>query len=53
MYACTKIFLCSDNEIRECVFLSLDKRFNPHLVQAERLTTLFVAMHDGVSGLII
>ena len=38
-----------DDEIRECVFLSLDKRFDPHLAQAENLTTLFVAVHDGVS----
>ena len=39
----------ADDEIRECVFLSLDERFDPHLAQAESLTTLFVAMHDGVS----
>lgn len=38
----------TDDEIRECVFLSLDQRFDPHLAQAENLTTLFVAMHDGV-----
>jgi FKBP12-rapamycin complex-associated protein len=37
-----------DDEIRECVFLSLDKRFDPHLAQAESLTTLFMAMQDGV-----
>ena len=41
--------LCSDDEIRECVFLSLDQRFDPHLAQADSLNTLFVAMHDGVS----
>lgn len=40
-----------DDEIRECVFLSLDERFDPHLAQAENLTTLFVAVHDGVSFL--
>ena len=38
----------TEEEIRECVFLSLDQRFDPHLAQAENLTTLFVAMHDGV-----
>ena len=42
-------YYCADDEIRECVFLSLDERFDPHLAQAESLTTLFVAMHDGVS----
>ena len=46
---CTNIYFFSDDEIRECVFLSLDERFDPHLAQAESLTTLFVAMHDGVS----
>ena len=46
------LFLFPDDEIRECVFLSLDERFDPHLAQAESLTTLFVAMHDGVSGLV-
>ena len=45
-------FYFSDDEIRECVFLALDERFDPHLAQAESLTTLFVAMHDGVSQLI-
>ncbi len=29
--------------------MSLDERFDPHLAQAENLTTLFVAVHDGVS----
>ena len=47
MYDSDLIF--TDDEIRECVFLSLDERFDPHLAQAESLTTLFVAMHDGVS----
>ena len=28
--------------------MALDYRFDPHLAQAENLTTLFVAMHDGV-----
>lgn len=45
------VIFYSDDEIRECVFLSLDERFDPHLAQAESLTTLFVAMHDGVSQL--
>ena len=43
------VVVVSDDDIRECVFLSLDQRFDPHLAQAESLTTLFVAMHDGVS----
>ena len=30
--------------------MSLDEQFDAHLAQAEHLTTLFVAMHDGVSG---
>ena len=52
MYTC--VYHCMappppDDEIRECVFMSLDKRFDPHLAQAENLTTLFVAVHDGVS----
>ena len=29
--------------------MALDERFDPHLAQAENLTTLFVAVHDGVS----
>jgi len=37
-----------DDNIRQCVFMALDERFDPHLAQAENLTTLFVAMHDGV-----
>ena len=37
-----------DEEIRECVFMALDERFDAHLAQSENLTTLFVAMHDGV-----
>ena len=57
VHACIHVHMCtcafplysSDDEIRECVFLSLDERFDPHLAQAESLTTLFVAMHDGVS----
>ena len=39
----------SDEEIRDCVLTSLDERFDAHLAQADNLTTLFVAMHDGVS----
>ena len=41
--------MSTDDEIRECVFMALDERFDPHLAQAENLTTLFVAVHDGVS----
>ena len=40
--------LSADEEIRECVFMALDERFDAHLAQAENLSTLFVAMHDGV-----
>ncbi len=46
------LFICVvDDNIRQCVFMALDERFDPHLAQAENLTTLFVAMHDGVSQL--
>ena len=40
---------CADDSIRQCVIMALDERFDPHLAQAENLTTMFVAMHDGVS----
>ena len=43
--------LLVDDNIRQCVFMALDERFDPHLAQADNLTTLFVAMHDGVSKL--
>ena len=43
------LFCTADDEIRECVLTSLDERFDAHLAQADNLTTLFVAMHDGVS----
>ena len=33
------------------MWTSLDERFDAHLAQADNLTTLFVAMHDGVSTL--
>ena len=40
---------CADDDIRQCVFMALDERFDPHLAQAESLNTLFAAMHDRVS----
>ncbi len=40
--------MISDDDIRQCVFMELDERFDPHLAQAESLTILFLAMHDGV-----
>ena len=47
-YASSFSSLSADEEIRECVFMALDERFDAHLAQAENLSTLFVAMHDGV-----
>lgn len=38
----------TDEEVRECVLVSLDERFDAHLAQAENLTSLFVAIYDGV-----
>ncbi|XP_065891468.1 serine/threonine-protein kinase mTOR-like isoform X2 [Dysidea avara] len=35
-----------DEEVRLCVLMSLDEKYDAHLAQAENLTTLFVAMHD-------
>ena len=43
------VCMCVDDDIRECVLMSLDERFDTHLAQADNLTTLFVALHDGVS----
>ena len=40
--------LLSDPDIRYCVLLSLDERFDPHLAQAENLSALFVALNDEV-----
>ena len=39
----------TDDEVRQCVLVSLDERFDAHLAQAENLTSLFVAIYDGVS----
>ena len=65
VHYCTCIFLCiftymycmyfpmilipTDEEVRECVLLSLDEKFDTHLAQAENLTSLFIAIYDGVS----
>uniref|UniRef100_A0A1X7SYN8 TATA-binding protein interacting (TIP20) domain-containing protein n=1 Tax=Amphimedon queenslandica TaxID=400682 RepID=A0A1X7SYN8_AMPQE len=38
----------TDEEVRECVLLSLDEKFDTHLAQAENLTSLFIAIYDGV-----
>lgn len=35
-----------DSEIRYCVFMSLDERFDPHLAQSENLNALFIALND-------
>ena len=40
--------LISDSDIRFCVLAALDERFDPHLAQAENLSTLFVALNDEV-----
>ncbi|XP_060066726.1 serine/threonine-protein kinase mTOR-like [Ylistrum balloti] len=38
----------TDSDIRFCVLMSLDERFDPHLAQAENLSALFVALNDEV-----
>ncbi len=38
----------SDADVRYCVLLSLDEKFDPHLAQAENLAALFIALHDEV-----
>ncbi|KAK3104575.1 hypothetical protein FSP39_005244 [Pinctada imbricata] len=38
----------TDSDIRYCVLVSLDERFDPHLAQAENLCALFVALNDEV-----
>lgn len=43
-----KHFDVSDSDIRYCVLVSMDDRFDPHLAQAENLSALFVAMNDEV-----
>ena len=45
----TRSVFFKDEEVRECVLVSLDERFDAHLAQAENLTSLFVAIYDGVS----
>ena len=32
------------------MLLSLDEKFDTHLAQAENLTSLFIAIYDGVSS---
>ena len=44
-----QIIIIVDEEVRECVLLSLDEKFDTHLAQAENLTSLFIAIYDGVS----
>ena len=34
------------------MLLSLDEKFDMHLAQAENLTSLFIAIYDGVSQII-
>ncbi|XP_048736860.2 serine/threonine-protein kinase mTOR-like [Ostrea edulis] len=38
----------TDSDIRYCVLVSMDDRFDPHLAQAENLSALFVALNDEV-----
>jgi len=35
-------------EVRFCVLISLDEKFDPHLAQAENLAALFIALNDEV-----
>lgn len=42
----------TDPDIRYCVLISLDERFDAHLAQAESLAALFVALNDEVRKLI-
>ena len=48
----SKLIIIVDEEVRECVLLSLDEKFDTHLAQAENLTSLFIAIYDGVSQII-
>ncbi len=41
-------FFNLDPDIRYCVLMSLDERFDPHLAQAENLAALFVALNDEI-----
>lgn len=42
-------YIVSDADIRYCVLMALeDKKFDPHLAQAENLSALFVALNDEV-----
>ena len=45
LYLCVSL---SDPDIRYCVLLSLDERFDPHLAQAENLAALFIAINDEI-----
>jgi len=38
----------SEPEVRFCVLVSLDEKFDPHLAQAENLAALFIALKDEV-----
>ena len=43
------VIMSSDADIRYCVLMALeDKKFDPHLAQAENLSALFVALNDEV-----
>ena len=51
MSFCQYTLLCLfnlDPDIRYCVLMSLDERFDPHLAQAENLAALFVALNDEI-----
>ena len=40
------VCLISDPDVRYCVLMSLDEKFDPHLAQAENLAALFTALND-------
>ena len=40
--------VCIEPEVRFCVLISLDEKFDPHLAQAENLASLFIALNDEV-----
>ncbi|KAI9699935.1 MAG: phosphatidylinositol kinase- protein kinase tor1 [Bogoriella megaspora] len=41
----------TDSDIRKCVLVSLDKRFDRHLGKAENIRTLFLCLNDEVFGI--
>lgn len=41
-------FFILDPDVRRCVFLSFDQRFDLHLAQSDHLNYLFLALYDEV-----